>query len=45
MLFFANGEMAIGKKLLIKIFFPSSPNDLKLSQYFIDLYRKVCGYF
>ena len=45
MLFFADGKMAIGKKLLVKFFFPSSPNDLKLSQYFIALYRKDCGYF
>ena len=45
MLFFADGEMAIAKNLLVNIFFPSSPNDLKLSQYFFDQYRKVCGNF
>ena len=33
------------QKVVGKIFFPSSPNDLKGSQYFIDLYRKVCGNF
>ena len=28
-----------------KKIFLSSPNDLKLSNYFIDIFRKVCGYF
>ena len=37
--------MATSKNLLLNIFFPSSPNDLKLLQYFFDLYRKVCGIF
>ena len=45
MLFFADGEMASGRDLLLNIFFPSSPNDVKLLQYFFDLYRKVCGNF
>ena len=45
MLFSADGEMASGKNLLLNIFFPSSPNDLKLLQFFFDLYRKVCGNF
>ena len=34
MLFFADGEMASGKNLLLNFFFPSFPNDLKLLQYF-----------
>ena len=45
MVFFADGEMATGKNLLLNIFFPSSPNDSKLLQYFFDLYRKFCGNF
>ena len=32
-------------RYLVNIFFPSSPNYLKLLQYFFDLYRKVCGNF
>ena len=45
MLFLADGEMATGKNLLLKIFVSSSPNDLELLQYFFYLYRKVCGIF
>ena len=45
MLFFADGEMATGKNLLVNIFFSSSPNDLKHLQYFFDLCMKVCGNF
>ena len=46
MLSSADGEMATCKNLLVNIFFPSSKNDLKLSQYFFDLYsRKVVGIF
>ena len=33
------------KKFDAEYFFPSSPNDLKLLQYFFDLYRKACGNF
>ena len=41
MVFFADGEMATGKNLLLNIFFPSSPNDLKLLQYFLlDIFPK-----
>ena len=45
MLFFADGEMAIGKNLLVNIFFPSSPNDLKLLQYFFTCIGRFMGIF
>ena len=31
--------------MLIKNFFPTSPNGLKLSQHVVDMYRKICGNF
>ena len=45
MLFFANGEMATGKNLLVNIFLPSSLNDLKLSQYFLTCIGRFVGIF
>ncbi len=45
MLFFANGEMDISKSLLVNIFFPSSWNDLKLSQFFLTCVGRFVGIF
>ena len=44
MTFFADAEMTTGKNLMLNIIF-LVPKDLKLLQYFFDLYRKVCGNF
>ena len=45
MLFFADGEMATIKNLLLNIFFPSSPNDLKLLQFFFTCMGRFVGIF
>ena len=45
MLFFADGEMATGKNLLLNFFFPSSPNDLKLLHYFLTCIGRFVGIF
>ena len=43
--FFADGEMGTGKNLLLNIFFPSSPNDLKLLQYILTCIGRFVGIF
>ena len=45
MLFSADGEMATCKNLLLNFFFPSSPNDLKLLQYFLTCIGRFVGIF